>query len=150
MARLRLTVQHCVLTRVVRQYGPHPTSDLLGVDYTLTAPADTEFPWSVGGAEVFVRYFVWNPRPVTVWVSVTRLNPDDTDGAQIYRKRYDLRFPPPPGRAMMDTGLKLRNLSFPGEGRYAIRILRPVKGRWQVGPNWRTLGVEYFLVERGP
>ncbi len=51
-----LHVQYCVLTTVTRQYGSRPTSDLLGVDYYQTVPADTEFPRRLGTRVLFVRF----------------------------------------------------------------------------------------------
>jgi hypothetical protein len=144
MNRFRLPVQHCVLARVVRQYGPHPTSDLLGVDYTLTAPADTEFPGFVGGVELFVR----NPRPAAVWVTITRLWPDGTDRAEVFRRRFDLSFPTHANPVMVDVGLKVPNLSLPGVSGYAVRIVRPT--RRAVGRVSKVYATEFFWVERGP
>ena len=50
----RLRIQHCIINRITRQYGPHPTSDLLGVDYFHTISADVEYPYVVSQLELFV------------------------------------------------------------------------------------------------
>ena len=51
----RLAVQQCVVCKTIRQFGPNPTTDLLGMDYFYTVPADTEFP-QPGNLELFVRF----------------------------------------------------------------------------------------------
>ncbi len=70
----RLRVQHCVVNVTTRQYGPIPTSDILGVDYFHTVPADTEFPRTLGKLELFVRFFGTDGVSGSVRVTVSHLN----------------------------------------------------------------------------
>lgn len=143
----RLAVQHCVVNTTTRQYGPHPTSDLLGGDYFHTVPADTEFP-RAAKVELFVRFFGLNLPPVWVRVEVVYLNPDGTDRELVYRRRFDLPFTGEAGRVVMDRGFKLLNVRLPGEGEYAVRVLRRVRRRFAARAEWRVLAGEYFAVTR--
>jgi hypothetical protein len=150
MGRPRLDVQHCVVNMTTRQYGPHPTSDLLGVDYFHTVPADTEFPRTVARLELFVRFFGAGLRPTQVRVTVSRLNPDGTDRDQCYDHTFPVCTTALPGPVVIDRGYKLLNVQLPGEGEYAVRVLQAVKRRWEPRPGWRVLAAEYFWVERAP
>ena len=147
---MRLTVQHCVLARVVRQYGRPRSSDLLGVNYFFTVPADTEFPHPVSPLELFVRFHAQDSRPARIRVAIARSLPDGTDGAEDHRQRFDLPFPTQPALVIMDFGLKLLNVSLPGAGDYVVRVLRPVRAKWQPTAEWRTLASEYFRLEKAP
>jgi len=122
MARLR--VLKCLLAQVVRQYGPRLTSDLLGVDYFYTVPADTEFPRRLGQLELFVRF--WGDGPFTgrVRVTVTRLHPDGSDRDRVYWREFGLSVKRGAGPFVLDQGFKLRDVVVPGEALYAVRVLR--------------------------
>lgn len=70
MSRPRPDVQLCVLCHTARRYGPHPTWDLLGVDYTHTVPPDAEFPRYLPRLDLFVRFLVANLGPTDIAVRV--------------------------------------------------------------------------------
>ncbi len=76
MSDKRLDVQFCVLSRTIRRYGPHPTADLLGVDYTYTVPPDTEFPREIAHLDLYARFLVAGLGPTAVAVRVVRLDDD--------------------------------------------------------------------------
>jgi hypothetical protein len=82
----RLRVQHCVVNMTTRQYGPHPTSDLLGVDYFHTVPADTEFPRTLSKLELFVRFIGTGGVAGRIRVTVSHL---DANGADHQLGRVD-------------------------------------------------------------
>ena len=71
----RVSVQHLVLNRLTRRYGHRLTSDLLGVEYVLEVPADTEFPKSVTQFDVFVRMVVKKTSTVRARLRVRWLDP---------------------------------------------------------------------------
>ncbi|VTU01529.1 unnamed protein product [Gemmataceae bacterium] len=144
----RLRVQLCVVNATTRQYGPNPTSDLLGVDYFRTVPADTEFPRTVGKLELFVRFFGTDGAPGCVRVTVARLNPDGTTRDLVYLRRFDLAAAGVRGSVILDKGFKLLNVLVPGEGTYAVRVLRRVRRRWNGRSTWRVLGVDYLRIAR--
>ena len=146
----RLRVQHCVLNMTTRQCGPHPTSDLLGVDYFRTVPADTEFPYTLGRVELFVRFFASNLAATRIRITVSWLNPDGTDRRTVYRRHHHLSPTNGPGWVVDDRGFKLLFVVCPGEGKYAVRVWRRSRRGWQTGPDWRLLATEYFSVTRGP
>lgn len=146
MAPLR--VQHCIVNLTTRQYGPHPTSDLLGVDYFHTVPADTEFPRTLAKLELFVRFFGTGGVTGRVRVTVSYLNPDGTDRQLVYRKRFDLPATVMPGLVIMDRGFKLINVLVPGEGTYAVRVMRRVRRPWEARPGWRVLAADYIDIAR--
>ncbi len=146
MARLR--VLNCMLAQTVRQYGPHPTSDLLGVDYFYDLPADTEFPRRLGPLELFVRFLVSGPLVGRVRLSITRLHLDGTDRDRVYWKMSDLPAVPNPGLVVIDHGFKLRNVVVPGEARYAVRVSRKVGRRWDGTRRWRILAADHLDVRR--
>lgn len=112
----RLRVQHCVVNMTTRQYGPNPTSDLLGVDYFHTVPADTEFPRTLSKLELFVRFFGNDGISGSVRVTVSRLAPDGTDRELVYRRSFDVTVAGVSGQVVLDRGFKLVNVLVPGEG----------------------------------
>jgi hypothetical protein len=144
----RLRVQHCVVNATTRQYGPSPTSDLLGVDYFHTVPADTEFPRAVGKLELFVRFFGTNGISGRVRVTVSLLNPDGTDRELVYRKVFNLPTSTASGLVVLDKGFKLLNMLIPAEGTYAVRVTRRVRRPWEVRRGWRILAVDYLYIAR--
>lgn len=144
----RLRVQHCVVNMTTRQYRPNPTSDLLGVDYFHTVPADTEFPRTVGKLELFVRFFGTDGVTGRVRITVSHLETDGTDRELVYRKVFDVSVPGVGGAVVLDRGFKLLNVLVPGEGTYAVRVTRRVRRPWEAKPGWRVLAAEYLHIAR--
>lgn len=147
-AKGRVRVQHCILNATTRQYGPHPTSDLLGVDYFLTVPADTEFPKRLGKLELFVRFFGDDGITGRVRVTITRLYASGADRELVYRNRFDISTPVVGGLIVPDRSFKMMNVLLPGEGTYAVRVARGVRRPWEAKRGWRVLAVEYFHIAR--
>ena len=146
MARLR--VLNCILTQVVRQYGPRTTSDLLGVDYFYTVPADTEFPRRLGPLELFVRFRGDGPFTGRMRVTVTRLHPDGSDRDRVYWKVVSLPAVTTPGPFVIDVGFKLHGVVVPGEALYAVRVGRKDRRRWDGKRPWRVLAADHLDVRR--
>ena len=145
----RLVVQHCILATTVRQYGSRPTSDLLGVDYFVPVPADTEFPRLAGRMELFLRFFSTGLRvPTRVMITVSHLDADHNELALIYRHRLELPGTSTPEPRVHDRTVKLANLSFPGTGLYCVRVLRRARRAWDYRRAWKIAKVEYFSVQR--
>lgn len=144
----RLRVQHCVVNMTTRQYGPNPTSDLLGVDYFHTVPADTEFPRTAGKLELFVRFFGTDGIAGRVRIAVSHLNPDGTDRELVYRRLSDLPASGVRGLVVLDRGFKLVTILIPGEGTYAVRVTRRVRRPWEAKPGWRVLAADYLYIAR--
>jgi hypothetical protein len=140
-----VTVQHLVLNRLTRRYGLQQTSDLLGVEYTIEVPPDTEFPKSFARFDVFARLFVASGRAVRLRLRVYWI-----DGPRGQVQRVHLT-PSATISVTPDTAcdcvLRLANLLLPGAGRYVIE-LRVRRRRPQELPSWQTLRREYFRVER--
>ena len=144
----RLRVQQCVVNRATRQYGPNPTSDLLGVDYFHTVPADTEFPRTLGQLELFVRFFGDNGIAGRVRATASRLYPDVSDRELIYRRLFEVSVPGVSGPVVLDRGFKLVNVLVPGEGTCAVRVARRVRRRWEARRAWRILATDYIHIAR--
>ena len=144
----RLRVQHCVVSATTRKYGPNSTSDLLGVDYFHTVPADTEFPRTLGKFELFVRFFGTDGTSGRVRITVSLLNPDGTDRDLVYRRVFDLPTSIARGLVVLDKGFKLINMLIPGEGTYAVRVTRRVRRPWEARRGWRILAVDYLYIAR--
>lgn len=148
MAGLR--VLHCLVNSTTRQHGSPPTSDLLGVNYFRTVPADTEFPRRYGPLEVFVRFAHPHRIGGRVRVVVSYLNPDGTDRQVVYRKVFALPSLADPAGVLVDKSFKLAGIDLPGEGVYAVRVARRVCRPWRAKPEWRVLGSDYFSITRAP
>lgn len=144
----RLRVQHCVVNLTTRQYGPNPTSDLLGVDYFHTVPADTEFPRSLRKLELFVRFFGTDGAAGRVRVTVTRLWPDGSDRELVYRRLFDVSVQGASGAVVLDRGFKLVDGLVPGEGVYAVRVARRVRRPWEAKARWRVLAADHIAITR--
>jgi hypothetical protein len=145
MNRRRLEVQFCVLNDITRRYGPHPTSDLLGVDYFRPVSADTEFPYTIPRLDLFVRFLVARLGPTEIAVRVRRLKDDGTNGERVAELRTVVPFDP--ADTVMERVFRLVNVPCTGEGRYAVRVCRHARRGWK-GLRWRVLGTDYFLVQR--
>ena len=146
MAGLR--VLHCLVNSTTRQHGSPPTSDLLGVNYFRTVPADTEFPRRYGPLELFVRFSVARRMGGRVRVVVSYLNPDGSDRQVVYRKVFVLPSRTDPAGVLLDRAFKLANVELPGEGVYVVRVVRRVRQGW--ASRWRVLGRDHFSITRGP
>ncbi|MDY3555582.1 hypothetical protein R5W24_004725 [Gemmata sp. JC717] len=144
----RLRVQHCVVNMTTRQYGPNPTSDLLGIDYFHTVPADTEFPRTLAKLELFVRFFGTDGVSGRVRVTVSYLWPDGTDRELVYRRLFDVAVHDVTGPVVLDRGFKLINVLVPGEGTYAMRVTRRVRRPWEANSGWRVLAADYIQIAR--
>jgi hypothetical protein len=144
----RLHVQHCIVNATTRQYGSGPTSDLLGVDYFRTVPADTEFPKSLSKLELFVRFIGDDGIGGRVRITISRLSVSGEDRELVYRTLFDIATPGVSGRVVHDRGFKLINVLIPGEGTYAVRVMRGVRRPWEAKRGWQVLAVEYFHIAR--
>lgn len=146
MARLR--VQHCILSQTTRQYGANPTSDLLGVDYFHTIPADTEFPGRIPQIELFVRFFGYRESRGKVRISVWVLDVDGSERQNVFQMVYPLTGRAMPGWEILDRSFKLRGIDVPKLGTYSIAVeYRKRSSRWSPR-SWRRLATEFFYVER--
>jgi hypothetical protein len=147
MARLR--VLKCVLSRVVRRYGPiGTTSDLLGVDFFQSVPADVEFPCQIGTFDLFTRFLSTGGIAGRVLVTVVRLRPDGSDRDRVYWNWVPLPTIPGPGPLILDTAFRLHRLVVPGEGQYVARVSRVYRRRWDRTRRARVLGSDSFAVLR--
>ncbi len=146
MARLR--IQHCIVNLTTRQYGVHPTSDLLGVDYYYTVPADTEFPTYPRKFELFVRFIASSRIGGSVRVTISFLNYDGSDRQIIYKKRFGVPSATAARFLVVDQGFKMLNVSLPGEGTYAVRVSKQFRKPWEAKTRWILLATDYFLVEK--
>lgn len=146
MAGLR--VVHCLVNSTTRQHGSPPTSDLLGVNYFRTVPADIEFPRRYAPLEVFVRFAAPRRMGGRVRVVVSYLNPDGSDRQIVFQKAYSLPSASSPTGVLFDQSFKLVNIDLPGEGVYVARVVRRVSRGW--ASRWRVLGRDSFSITRGP
>lgn len=146
----RLVVQHCVVARTVRQYGGHPTSDLLGVDYIYAVPSDTEFPKSIPQLDLFVRFRTSDLlRPVRLLLTISYLDEYGDDKSEVFRREAIFEAPASPGEYVVPRGYRLTGWSAPGEGVYCVRVLRRTQRSWDNPTGWRVLKSEYFAITRG-
>lgn len=145
MSRPRLDVQLCVLCHTARRYGPHPTWDLLGIDYTQKVSPDAEFPIFVPRLDLFVRFLVANVGPTGIAVRVWRLYDDGTNREKVGKLQTVVPFAP--DELVREHTFRLVNVPLTGEGQYAVRMCRRIRHRWK-GVRWRVLGADYFFVER--
>jgi hypothetical protein len=145
MSRPALEVQLCVLARTARRYGPHPTWDLLGVDFTRTVPPDTEFPRTIPRLDLLVRFLKARMGPTDIAARVWWLHPDGTSRELTSHHVFPVSFDP--AERVREEPFRLINVHLPGEGLYAVRVCRRVRHRWK-GMRWRVLGADYFRVVR--
>lgn len=146
----RLRVLHCLVNRVTRQYPPGTSSDLLGVDYFRTVPADTEFPKVLAPFELFVRFYARGRIDGSVRVLISSPRPDAAGRRVIYRWRFALPTMTAPADVVYDKGLKLVGVTVPGPGTYTVRVVRRAGRGWDGRRRWRVLGTDYFQVVRAP
>lgn len=144
----QLRIQHCIANTVTRQYGPHPASDLLGVDFIRTVPANTEFPTTLTKLEVFVRFFTYKLKRCRLNISIIQLPPPGLQHEVVYRQRFDLLALDLFEGRCFDRSVKLVNVFIPGEGDYSIRFTRRIRRPWEYRSRHQVLAVEYFRVQR--
>lgn len=148
MSRRRLDVQLCVANMTTKQYGPHPTSDLLGVDYLRSYLPDTEFPRTMSRLDVFARFFFDPPNPadpLAVAVRVWWLRADGRNRTLV--NHFDFSVGVGPDATVHEQVFRLVNVNVPGEGVYAVRLCRPGRHRWK-GRGWVARATDYYQVVR--
>lgn len=143
----RVAVHHFVANLTTRQYGAHPTSDLLGVDYVHDVPADTEFPRWLPKLDVFTRFYLRNAAPVEFYIRVWWLDHPRRRKGQMTGEHGPFRVDFQPGELVHDHVFRLVNLHLPGVGRYALRLVRYTQGGWDAGRP-ALLAQTHFRVEK--
>lgn len=139
-------VHHFVATLTTRQYGPHPTSDLLGVDYTHDVPADTEFPRRLGQIDLFTRFYLEQATQTAFLVLVRWTDSLDEQRKWVGRYGpYTVGFAPTD--IVRDHVFRLQNVQLPGVGRYAIVLGARRPPDWK-GRKYMKLTETHFAVER--
>ncbi len=141
----RLDVHYGVLNTLTRRYGPNQTSDLLGVNYVVAVPPDTEFPRLISSMDLFVRFFLAGVGPTEIAVFIIRLDEDGNDFERVARYRRVLPFDP--ADEVRDFAFRLVRINLTGTGVYAVRVCRKAKHRWR-GQRWKRLWTDYFRVVR--
>ncbi len=124
----RLRVQHCILNKTTRQYGSNPTSDLLGVDYFHTFPTDAEYPRFVSKLELFVRFIFRDRLGGKIRVTMTEVDSEGSDLRDIYSHDFPSPIIDDEGELVQDKSFNLLSLMIPGDGTYAIRVMRRTRG----------------------
>jgi hypothetical protein len=133
---------------------PYRDSVLNRVDYVLSAPPGTEFPFEPLEFWLFARFY-WlrdrpgKSRPLTI-SCVWRDHPSGNEMEVWHRDIGAVRFHSP--AAVIDRCWAFRNyeggmtFEFPGLGRYRFELWYPVR----VWPNRRVVAREHILVEVVP
>jgi hypothetical protein len=141
-----VAVHHFVANLTTRQYGSHPTSDLLGVDYTYDVPADTEFPRRLARIDLFTRFYLDRAGPTDFYVLVRWTDSPDDQRRRVGRYGpYTVAFRPTD--VVRDQVFRVQNIQLPGIGRYEILLLRRRSPDWK-GRKYGILKQTHFLVER--
>lgn len=141
----RVSVHHFVATLTTRQYGPHPTSDLLGVDHVHVVPADTEFPRFLPRVDLFTRFYLRRAAPTDFLIRI------EWRGASESRRPSRQRYGPfavgfQPGDGVYDHAFRLVNVRLEGPGWYAVVLYR--RKLTALGPRWGRLVETHWFVER--
>jgi hypothetical protein len=141
----RIAVHHFVTNLTTRQFGPHPTSDLLGVDYVYEVPPDTEFPRALARVDLFTRFYLWSAQPCEFFVRVWWLDAPRKRSGRLAGEYgpFFVNFDPSAG--VLDHVFRLVNVRLPGTGRYAVRLVR-YRGKWAAKP--KIYAQTHFNVER--
>lgn len=66
MSDSRVRVKHCILATGVTKFGIPSTYNLLGVTYYWKVPADTEFPYVLSQADLFLRFYIQTGKLIQV------------------------------------------------------------------------------------
>lgn len=145
MARAKVTVAFSALASVVRQYGPGPMSDLLGVEFCRTVPADTEFPKQIASMDLFVRFFVVTPGDAKFRVEIWQLSRTFEAVALVERYAFTRSFLP--GQRSSDVSFRLPHAEFPNAGDYSVVLKQRVRSGWR-GKAWRTMSQTFMELRR--
>ena len=115
--------------------------DLLGVSYTHTVPADTEFPCELSRLDLFARFF--NGRGTREF-EVAIIWADGPRGPELIETYGPFTVHFPFGQPARNYVFRLRNIALLGPGRYQARLkmIRPRRRR--------QLAVEFFEVTIQP
>jgi hypothetical protein len=141
----RVTVHHFVANLTTRQYGPHPTSDLLGVDYVHDVSADTEFPCWIPRVDLFTRFYLRRAQPIEFTIRVRWL---DARGAGKFRQHFGpFSVPFQLTDSVRDWSFRLNNVQLDGVGRYEVLLLRRKRVGWDPDA-WVKYAETHFVVER--
>jgi hypothetical protein len=142
----RVSVHHFVGNLTTTQSGPHPTSNLLGVDYWYDVPADAEFPRVIGKLAFFTRFYLRRPTPTEFSVVVRW-----TDSPDPMRRRarwygpYLVNFQPTD--AVYDHAFRVVNIRLDGVGRYTVWLVSEKPPDWR-GRRFAALAKTHFCVEQ--
>ncbi len=142
----RVAVHHLVANLTTRQYGPNPTSDLLGVDYWHGVPPDTEFPHTLRQMDLFTRFYPMRARPTEYRVRVFWLDhPSGTPQVigifwpyRVAFRRTDIA---------RDAVFRLNMIQLRGVGRHSVELLQTVTRGLRAG-ELLPVATTHFLVER--
>ncbi len=142
----RVSVHHFVANLTTTQSGPHPTSNLLGVDYWYDVPPDAEFPRTIGRMDLFTRFYLLRAKPVEFFIRVLWLDAPQRSRSEIGRfGPYTVGFKF--DETVHDHVFKVFNIRLQGAGRHTIRLLRMQNGGWR-GPRLGKMSETHFYVER--
>ena len=146
MSQARIVVHHFVANATTTRYGPHPTFNLLGVDFWQVFPPDAEFPQAVRQIDLFTRFYLTRARPAEFMIRVYRMN----SAGQAVEKMDE--FGPfavdfHRSEIVRDRSFRITNVRLTGTGNYAIRILCQRRSGWRAG-KWAILRETHFRVEQ--
>ncbi|WP_439628396.1 hypothetical protein [Gemmata sp.] len=140
----RVSVHHFVANLTTRQYGSHPTSDLLGVDYWHDVPADAEFPRTIGRLDLFTRFYLDRARPVEFMVQI-RWN-DHPSGTPVLVGSYGpFRVAFPSTASVRDVAFRLHMVRVQGAGRHSIELFRERTRGWQAGELVSVARTDFYV-----
>jgi hypothetical protein len=144
VARRRLKVLHwvvCLESQVVPPAAPNNFYNLLRVGYWHTAPASTEFPWSVVRLDFFVRFV----NGIDVGEFEVRVDwLDAPEGSREMQTYGPFRVAFRPGEPVRDTVFRCLGVPMDGPGRYCFTLIDLHSQRS------RRLASEYISVVRLP
>lgn len=143
----RVAVHHFVANLTTRQYGSHPTSDLLGVDYVHELPADTEFPRWLPRVDLFTRFYLDDAEPCEFFVRAWWMDHPRRRKGQLTGEHGPFTVPFRPGVAVYDHVFRVLNIRLPGEGRYELKLVRYRSGGLKRG-GAAIFARTHFRVER--
>lgn len=140
-----VAVHHFVANLTTRQYGTHPTSDLLGVDYIHDVPVDTEFPRWLPRVDLFARFYLDAAKPTEFLIRVIwRSAPVARQPCQ--RTYGPFVIPFQVTDVVHDHAFRLVNVQLDGTGWYDVVLYR--RRRTVRGRRWQRLVETHWYVER--
>lgn len=141
----RVSVHHFVANLTTPQYGPHPTSDLLGVDYVHEVAADTEFPRLLPRVDLFTRFYLTRASRATFLIRTEwRDAPESRRPCHRTYGPFGLTFGPLD--VVRDYAFRLVNVRLDGPGRYDVVLYR--RKRTKPATRWGKLAETHWYVER--